>query len=178
MQLLYLDPRTLEADPQGVREHPGDVDGLATTIAEHGLLQPLGVVAAGNGRYRVVYGNRRRAAAVQLGLERVPCILLDAEDPREASDLGHVRADEREVVVGIEVADLADTVDAFRVSDPAAQCVPGICGIGDQGIVVQHVHDGSDGSRLRVDGVDVEIPGHSLKGRQPGERREKALGAR
>jgi ParB family chromosome partitioning protein len=82
MQLLYLDPRTLEADPQGVREHPGDVDGLATTIAEHGLLQPLGVVAAGPGRYRVVYGNRRRAAAVQLGLERVPCILLDAEDPR------------------------------------------------------------------------------------------------
>ena len=30
-----------------VREHPGDVDGLAVTIAEHGLLQPLGVVAAG-----------------------------------------------------------------------------------------------------------------------------------
>jgi ParB family chromosome partitioning protein len=81
MQLLYLDPRALEADPQGVREHPGDVDGLAATIAEHGLLQPLGVVAAGPGRYRVVYGNRRRAAAVQLGLERVPCILLDADDP-------------------------------------------------------------------------------------------------
>jgi ParB family transcriptional regulator, chromosome partitioning protein len=82
MQLLYLDPRALEADPQGVREHPGDVDGLAATIAEHGLLQPLGVVAAEHGRYRVVYGNRRRAAAVQLGLERVPCILLDADDPR------------------------------------------------------------------------------------------------
>jgi ParB family chromosome partitioning protein len=82
MELLYLDPRALEADPQGVREHPGDVDGLAATIAEHGLLQPLGVVPAGAGRYRVVYGNRRRAAAVQLGLERVPCVLLDAEDPQ------------------------------------------------------------------------------------------------
>jgi ParB family transcriptional regulator, chromosome partitioning protein len=82
MQLLYLDPRALEADPQGVREDPGDVDGLATTIADHGLLQPLGVVEAGRGRYRVVYGNRRRVAAVKLGLERVPCILLDADDPR------------------------------------------------------------------------------------------------
>jgi ParB family transcriptional regulator, chromosome partitioning protein len=82
MELLYLDPRALEADPQGVREDPGDVAGLAATIAEHGLLQPLGVVPAGPGRYRVVYGNRRRAAAVQLGLERVPCILLDADDPR------------------------------------------------------------------------------------------------
>jgi ParB family chromosome partitioning protein len=82
MQLLYLDPRTLEADPQGVREDPGDVEGLAATIADHGLLQPLGVVDAGRGRYRVVYGNRRRVAALRLGLERVPCILLDADDPR------------------------------------------------------------------------------------------------
>jgi ParB family chromosome partitioning protein len=81
MQLLYLDPRQLEVDPEGVREDPGDVAGLATTIAERGLLQPLGVVDAGGGRYRVVYGGRRRAAALQLGLERVPCIVLDADDP-------------------------------------------------------------------------------------------------
>jgi ParB family chromosome partitioning protein len=82
MKLLYLDPRALEADPNGVREDPGNVDGLAATISEHGLLQPLGVLEAGQGRYRVVYGNRRREAAVQLGLERVPCIILDADDPR------------------------------------------------------------------------------------------------
>lgn len=82
MELLYLDPQVLEPDPAGVRADPGDVDGLAATIAEHGLLQPLAVVPIGQGRYRVVYGNRRRAAAVKLGLERVPCILLDADDPR------------------------------------------------------------------------------------------------
>ncbi len=81
MQLLYLDPRQLEADPEGVREDPGDVAGLAATIAERGLLQPLGVIAVGGDRYRVVYGGRRRAAAVQLGLERVPCIVLDGDDP-------------------------------------------------------------------------------------------------
>jgi ParB family chromosome partitioning protein len=81
MQLLYLDPRQLEADPDGVREDPGDVAGLAATIAERGLLQPLGVVAVGGGRYRVVYGGRRRAAAEQLGLEKVPCIVLDGDDP-------------------------------------------------------------------------------------------------
>ncbi len=81
LELLYLDPRALEADPNGVREDAGDIAGLAATIAEQGLLQPLGVVQLGTGRYRVVYGNRRRAAAVQLGLERVPCILLAADDP-------------------------------------------------------------------------------------------------
>lgn len=81
MQLLYLDPRQLESDPEGVREDPGDVAGLAATIAERGLLQPLGVVSTGGGRYRVVYGGRRRAAAEQLGLEKVPCIVLDVDDP-------------------------------------------------------------------------------------------------
>ncbi|MBC8161785.1 MAG: ParB/RepB/Spo0J family partition protein, partial [Roseiflexaceae bacterium] len=81
MQLLYLDPQSLEADPEGVRESPGDIDGLAATIREQGLLQPLGVVPVGAGRYRVVYGNRRREAALKLGLEKVPCILLDENDP-------------------------------------------------------------------------------------------------
>jgi ParB family chromosome partitioning protein len=81
LQLRYLDPRMLEADPDGVREQPGDIEGLARTIAEQGMLQPLGVVSIGQGRYRVVYGNRRRAAALHLGLEKVPCVLLDADDP-------------------------------------------------------------------------------------------------
>jgi ParB family chromosome partitioning protein len=82
MQLLYLDPRVLDADPNGVREAPGDIDGLAATIAEHGLLQPIGVVPGSRGRYTVVYGNRRREAALKLGLEKVPCILLDEDDPQ------------------------------------------------------------------------------------------------
>jgi len=81
MQLLYLDPRQLEIDPTGVREEPGDIAGLAATIAEYGLLQPIGVTPVGNGRYRVVYGGRRRAAAIQLGLSKVPCIVLDNDDP-------------------------------------------------------------------------------------------------
>jgi ParB family chromosome partitioning protein len=81
LQLLYLDPRTLEADADGVREQPGDVSGLAATIAEQGMLQPLGVVCVSEGRYQVIYGGRRYAAALELGLEKVPCILLDADDP-------------------------------------------------------------------------------------------------
>lgn len=80
MQLIYLNPRNLEEDPEAIRDEPGDVDGLAETIAEQGMLQPLGVVRLSDQQYRVVYGNRRRAAAVKLGLEKVPCILLNAED--------------------------------------------------------------------------------------------------
>ncbi|WP_026370944.1 ParB/RepB/Spo0J family partition protein [Kallotenue papyrolyticum] len=80
MQLVYLHPRQLEPDPEGVREDAGDIAGLAETIREYGLLQPLGVVALGGDRYRVVYGGRRQQAALHLGLERVPCIVLDGDD--------------------------------------------------------------------------------------------------
>lgn len=80
MQLLYLDPQQLELDPEGVREDAGDIDGLAETIRDQGLLQPLGVIALGRDRYQVVYGGRRQRAALQLGLERVPCIVLDRGD--------------------------------------------------------------------------------------------------
>jgi ParB family chromosome partitioning protein len=80
LELLYLDPRMLDPDPDGIRDNSGDIEGLARTIAERGLLQPLGVVGSGQGRYRVIYGNRRREAALYLGLERVPCILLEADD--------------------------------------------------------------------------------------------------
>lgn len=80
MQLLYLDPGQLELDPQGVREDTGDIEGLADTIREYGLLQPLGVVPLGHDRYQVVYGGRRQRAAVQIGLDRVPCIVLERND--------------------------------------------------------------------------------------------------
>ncbi|HSH81760.1 MAG TPA: ParB/RepB/Spo0J family partition protein [Herpetosiphonaceae bacterium] len=81
MQLLYLNPAQIEHDPQGVREKPGELEGLAETIRDHGLLQPIGVVALSRDRYRIVYGGRRLGAALQLGLERVPCVVVQADDP-------------------------------------------------------------------------------------------------
>ena len=41
------------------------------------MLQPLGV-SRENGGFRVVYGSRRRAAAIQVGLPEVPCVVVDA----------------------------------------------------------------------------------------------------
>jgi ParB family transcriptional regulator, chromosome partitioning protein len=64
MQLLYLDPQQLELDPEGVREDAGDIASLAETIREHGLLQPLGVVALGHERYRVVSAPRHSLASI------------------------------------------------------------------------------------------------------------------
>lgn len=77
MQMLYLDPTTIERDPEGLRDQDGDVTGLIETIRTYGLLQPLGVIEYGAMQYRVVYGGRRLRAALELGLDRVPCVLVD-----------------------------------------------------------------------------------------------------
>jgi ParB family transcriptional regulator, chromosome partitioning protein len=75
-RILYLNPRDLLPSRDNVRSDPGDLAGLAETIREHGILQPLGVTREGE-NYRIVYGNRRRDAAIVVGLDRVPCLLLD-----------------------------------------------------------------------------------------------------
>ena len=79
--IVYLNPRDLLPSKRNVRSDPGDLAGLAETIREHGILQPLGVVREKD-VYRVVYGHRRRDAAIVVGLDRVPCLLLNemAED--------------------------------------------------------------------------------------------------
>jgi len=81
-QIIYLNPRDLLPSVQNVRSEPGNLAGLAETIREHGILQPLGVSAEGQA-YRVVYGNRRRDAAIVVGLNRVPCVVVQARDPQQ-----------------------------------------------------------------------------------------------
>ncbi len=78
MSLVLVDPRAIQPDPDNVRrDATDDLDGLAESIRQHGVLQPLGV-ARESGGFRVVYGNRRRAAAIQVGLPEVPCVVVDA----------------------------------------------------------------------------------------------------
>ncbi|MGC8873095.1 MAG: ParB/RepB/Spo0J family partition protein [Chloroflexia bacterium] len=81
-RLIYLDPRQVQPDPKAVRHDPGDIAALAASIAAQGLLQPIGVIHMWGDTYRVVFGHRRLEAAKQLGLERIPCLLLET-DPDE-----------------------------------------------------------------------------------------------
>ncbi len=81
-QIIYLNPRDLLPSQPSVRSDPGDLAGLAETIREHGILQPLGVTPEDD-TYRIVYGNRRRDAAIVVGLDRVPCVLVAAGSARD-----------------------------------------------------------------------------------------------
>jgi len=53
------------------------LEELASSITQHGILQPLIVEPGEEGRYNLQIGNRRLAAARIAGVETVPTIILD-----------------------------------------------------------------------------------------------------
>lgn len=62
------------------------IDELADSIRRHGILQPLLVRQRPNGEtgYQLVAGERRWRAAQQVGLETIPCRVLDFQDQQVA----------------------------------------------------------------------------------------------
>lgn len=58
---------------------------LSQTIQEHGIRQPLTVMKSSldDGKFEVVSGERRLRAAKLLGLEKVPCIILQTSEQAE-----------------------------------------------------------------------------------------------
>lgn len=80
--LREVDVDRIEANPRQPRQrftHEA-LDELATSIREHGVVQPLVVSAVGDDRYRLIVGERRWRAARLAGLERVPVVVKDASD--------------------------------------------------------------------------------------------------
>lgn len=59
---------------------PLELDELAASIREHGILQPLIVSSAGDNRYILIAGERRLEAARKAGLRTVPAILRQVGD--------------------------------------------------------------------------------------------------
>jgi ParB family chromosome partitioning protein len=82
-----------------------DDDGLqelASSIREHGVLQPI-VVRRGGESYEVVAGERRLRAARLAGLERVPVIIRDCTN-EEALALALIENLQREEISPLEAA--------------------------------------------------------------------------
>ncbi len=65
--------------PRGVFDED-ELEGLATSIRDLGLLQPLVVRRAGDDRYELIAGERRLRASRIAGLTAVPAIIRDTDD--------------------------------------------------------------------------------------------------
>jgi ParB family chromosome partitioning protein len=68
----------IDASARNPRDGLGNIDELAASMAEHGLLQPVVVRRAGE-RYELIAGHRRLAAAKRLGWQNLSAVLRSAD---------------------------------------------------------------------------------------------------
>jgi ParB family chromosome partitioning protein len=87
---------------------PGELDELAASIKEHGILQPLIVTYNDEtGQYTLIAGERRLLAARQIGLQAVPAIVKEVSDQQRL---------EMALIENVQRADLAplEAAQAYR----------------------------------------------------------------
>lgn len=85
MEIELIEVAKIVEDPDQPRKHHDEesLQGLADSIRQHGMLQPMTVTPLANvNMYKIITGERRWRAAQMAGLEDVPCIVktLEPED--------------------------------------------------------------------------------------------------
>lgn len=74
--LLAIPTTDVHPSPNNPRERMTEIEGLAASIKENGLIQPLVVQKIpGQPGYQIVAGHRRYVAAKSLGWAKIPCIV-------------------------------------------------------------------------------------------------------
>ena len=79
--LRYIKLSDITADPSQPRRHfdEASLAELASSIAKHGVLQPIVVTVSGGG-YQIVAGERRFRAATMANLDKIPAIVRTLND--------------------------------------------------------------------------------------------------
>ena len=105
--VLQLSADTIIRNPRQPRKSEfdeKDLDELAASIQEHGIIQPLIVSKGEDGNYILIAGERRLRAAKKVGLRTVPAILRQAND-RELLELALIENIQRADLNPLEEAD-------------------------------------------------------------------------
>ena len=81
-QLLPL--HKVEPNPNQPRQDfdPEQLEALARSIQEHGVVQPLTVRPLPNGYYQIIAGERRWRAARMAELKEIPAVIMEADDKK------------------------------------------------------------------------------------------------
>lgn len=120
-KILYLSPNAIRPNPAQPRKVFSDADlqELAESIRAHGILQPLSVRRAQDG-YELIAGERRLRAAKSIGLERLPCLVVQVNDS-ESSMLALIENLQRKDLDYIEQAEgIARLLRLYSISQEAA----------------------------------------------------------
>lgn len=134
LEIVYLSPHELTPYEKNTRKHtPNDIDGIKKSIEDVGFNDPIGIWGKNN---LIVEGHGRQIAAIEMGLEKVPCIRLDhmTEDQRKEYAIRHNRSAEMSKwdfgkleeelaaldIAGIDMSDLQFELDSIGSADDAS----------------------------------------------------------
>lgn len=105
LRLIHVSPSQIVPNPRQPRREfaPEELNDLADSIREHGILQPLTVTDKGNGQYELIAGERRLRASSIVGLDKVPVVVREASD-REKLELAIIENVQRSDLNPVEEA--------------------------------------------------------------------------
>lgn len=61
-----------------------ELEGLAQSIRQNGIIQPIAVRVNVKGQYELISGERRLRASRLVGVTQIPCIIMEATDEKSA----------------------------------------------------------------------------------------------
>ena len=61
-----------------------ELDSLAQSIRQNGIIQPIAVRVNSRGEYELISGERRLRASRLVGMAQIPCIIMEASDEKSA----------------------------------------------------------------------------------------------
>ena len=80
-----------------------ELEALAESISEHGVIQPLTVRELSSGYYQIIAGERRWRAARLAGLREIPAVIIEADD-RKVMELALIENLQRQDLNPVEEA--------------------------------------------------------------------------
>lgn len=127
-----IDPANIEPSPHNPRLvfDKAELERLRESIDEVGILVPLTVYQTGDDRYRLIDGERRLKCALELGLDQVPCYVVEGVAETEELEwmfsIHMMREEWDDGPVAKALKDLADQLGGW--DDETMKAVTGMSG--------------------------------------------------
>ena len=94
----------IEPNAEQPRTNMGNIEELAASVREKGVLEPILVRNVGPNQYQIISGERRYRAATLAGLDEIPAIELDVDD-KETLEIALIENIQRKDLTPFEEAE-------------------------------------------------------------------------
>lgn len=118
-KVIQVETAKIDPNPYQPRREFDDIDGLAQSISQNGILQPL-TVRRIDDRFQLVAGERRLRAAKLLGMEFVPCIAVTMTERNSAVMALIENIQRRDLSVFDEAEAIARLIDFYGMTQEDA----------------------------------------------------------